>query len=82
MPVETVRVSPATHSKLTELSDVTGEPMTVILERAVDAYSRETFLDQCDRAYARLRQDPKAWAAELAERQAWDAALGDGLEDV
>ena len=76
MPVETLRVSPAT------LSEVTGEPMTVILKRAVDAYSRKAFLDQCDRAYARLRQDPKAWAAELAERQAWDAALGDGLEDA
>lgn len=82
MPVETVRVTPGTHTKLKELSELTGEPMTVVLERAVDAYSRERFFDECDRAYARLKSDPKAWAEELAERELWDAVLGDGLEDA
>jgi predicted transcriptional regulator len=82
MPAETVRISPGTHTKLKELSELTGEPMTVVLERAIEVYRRERFLDACDQAYARLRADPKAWAEELAERKAWDAALVDGLEDA
>lgn len=82
VPVETVRVTPGTHTKLKELSELTGEPMTTVLERAVEAYSREKFLDQCDLAYARLKGDPEAWAEEVAEREAWDAVLEDGLENA
>ena len=82
MPTETVRVSAGTHSTLKELAELTGQPMTVVLDRAVEAFRREQFLDECDRAYARLRADPKAWAEELAERAAWDVTLADGLEDA
>lgn len=82
MATETVRVSAGTHSALKELSALTGGPMTVVLDRAVKAYRREQFLDECDRAYARLSADPKEWAEELAERAAWDVTLADGLEDA
>jgi hypothetical protein len=81
MTTETVRVSAGTHSALKELSALTGQPMTVVLDRAVEAYQREQFLDECDRAYSRLRADPKAWREELAERALWDVTLADGLED-
>jgi len=40
----------------------------------------EAFLDEVNAAYARLRADRRAWEEELAERQLWDCALGDGLE--
>jgi hypothetical protein len=44
------------------------------------ALSAQELLDATDRAYAALRADPEAWAAELAERALWDATLLDGLD--
>jgi hypothetical protein len=40
----------------------------------------QAFLDEVNAAYARLRADARAWEEELAERQLWDHAIGDGLE--
>jgi hypothetical protein len=40
---------------------------------------RDTFIDQANEAYARLRSDPEAWRQELAERAEWDGTLMDGL---
>ncbi|MEX0703136.1 MAG: hypothetical protein WD069_13660 [Planctomycetales bacterium] len=82
MASETVRIDPRTHAKLKELAARTGEPMTAVLERAVDAYRRREFLAECNRAYARLKADPKAWAQEEAERKEWETTLSDGLEDA
>ncbi|MCA9206356.1 MAG: hypothetical protein KDA59_25060 [Planctomycetales bacterium] len=78
---ETVRIKPETHAKLKELSQHYGEPMPAILERAIDRLQREVFLEQVNRSFAALRDDPKAWAEEQAERRAWDATLADGLEN-
>ncbi|MGH7971402.1 MAG: toxin-antitoxin system protein [Limisphaerales bacterium] len=54
--------------------------MQAVLDEAIGHYQRERFLDEVNAAYARLRTDPKAWKEELAERQIWDRALGDGIE--
>jgi hypothetical protein len=48
---------------------------------AIERYRRETFLDQANAAYARLRKDAKAWSQELAERAEWNATLLDGLSE-
>jgi predicted transcriptional regulator len=82
MASETVRITPTAHRTLKDLADQTGEPMTVVLEKALEAYRRRKFLEDCNRAYAELKADPKAWAEELKERETWDAALADGLEDA
>lgn len=37
-------------------------------------------LAEANAAYARLREDPEAWAELLAERAEWDCTLLDGLE--
>jgi hypothetical protein len=42
--------------------------------------NRRKFLEDCNRAYAQLKANPKNWRAELAERKAWDTTLADGLE--
>lgn len=76
----TVRIAPETHSKLKELAEHIGESMPTVLERAVEAYRRQQFLEEANRAYAALRTDPQAWAEELEERRAWDATLADGLD--
>ena len=80
MPSLTVRISPKTHKSLKELSELTGEPMPAVLDKAIEAYRRRQFLEGLASDFARLRQDPKAWQQELDERAAWDATLSDGLE--
>ena len=42
---------------------------------------RDKFLERVNEAYTALRRDPKAWAAEQAERALWDWTLADGLTD-
>jgi predicted transcriptional regulator len=81
MASETVRLRPETHDKLKALAEKSGEPMTTVLDRAVEALRRQQFLDECNEAFTRLKADPKAWAAELKERAELDATLADGLKD-
>jgi predicted transcriptional regulator len=82
MPIKTVHVSSETYAALKVLAAMKGEPMTVVLDRAVEAYRRVCFLDACDLAYARLRSNPDTWAQEIAERAEWEATLSDGLQDA
>jgi len=51
-----------------------------VLDRAVEAYRRQLFLQGANAAYAALRGNPTAWAAEEGERAAWDSTVGDGAE--
>jgi len=81
MASETVRINPGTHNKLKELAELEGESMPAILDKAVEAYRRQRFLEDVNRAYAELRGDAKAWAQEQSERREWDATLCDALED-
>jgi mRNA interferase MazF len=77
-----VRIQPETYSKLRELADGAGATMPEVLAEAIDELYRKRFLDECNRAYGRLKSDPKAWKQELEERKAWDKTLSDGLEDA
>jgi hypothetical protein len=81
MASETVRIKPETHAKLKELAELEGEPIPEILDKAIEAYRRQKFLEEVNRSFAKLRGDEKAWAQEQAERREWDATLADGLED-
>ena len=81
MPSTTVRISPAAHDALRELAARSGEPMQTVLDRAIESYRRRRFLEDLNAAFLALREDPGAWAAELAEREAWDATLADGLDE-
>ncbi len=80
MATTTVRLGQRAHCALRTLSAQTGEPMAVVLERAIEAYRRQRVLEESNAAYAALRADPEAWAYELAERELWAATLGDSLE--
>lgn len=82
MASETVRIKPATHAKLRTLAEKSGQSMPDLLEQAVESLRRQLFLDAADAAYATLRQDPKAWQAELDERMLWEATLSDGLDTL
>ena len=75
----TVRINPESHRKLKVLSEELGASMPLVLEQAIEALRRQRFLEQASQAYGKLRKDKKAWAAEQAERKAWDKTLKDGL---
>ena len=80
MATTTIRVSERTHEALRALADSTGEPMARLVERAVERLRTEEFFAELNNAYDRLRADPASWAAETAEREAWETTLADGLE--
>jgi hypothetical protein len=73
-------ISEKSQQTLRELVEQTGQSMTEILDKALDAYRRQLFFEQLNAGYAALRADPEAWAEELHERQLWDATLMDGLD--
>lgn len=77
----TVRIDPAAHAALTEIARAKSITLTEALSQAVQSYRREMMIAAMDADYAALRADPKAWAAELEERSAWDSTNTDGLVD-
>lgn len=77
----TVRVTEVTHRTLQALAARAGEPMTVVLARAVERYRREQLLRDANDAWAAIKADPVAWREMKDEDKIWDATLMDGLED-
>jgi hypothetical protein len=78
----TVRIAESTHRALAEVAKAERITMQAALTRAVEAYRRHVFLAGLADDFARLKEDPRAWAAEQAERALWDQALGDGAEET
>jgi predicted transcriptional regulator len=76
----TVRISPAAHANLRQLADEGGETMQAILEKAVESYRRQRFMEEFNAAYAALRADSQAWSEIEKERAIWDGTLMDGLD--
>jgi len=75
-----IRISQQTHRMLLRLARQEGQPLGVVLRRAVEVYRDQRFWRHANQAFAALRQSRKAWRAETAEREVWDVALPDGLE--
>ncbi len=82
MPTMTVRIHKQTHQSLKKMARETGEAMADILAAAIEEYRRQRFLKGLSQDFASLRADPQAWKEELRERQAWDATVGDDLEET
>ena len=49
--------------------------MPAVLDRAIETYRRQTFLEAVNAAYGRLRNDPAAWGAL---EDAYAAMLAEG----
>lgn len=77
-----VRIQPQSYARLREMAERGGTTMPEILAKAIDEHYRKWLLEGLADDYARLRANPKAWAAELKERALWDHTLADGLEDL
>lgn len=81
MATDTVRIKSETHAKLRDIAKSSGMSMPEILDEAIEVLRRSRLLDETSRAFEMLRSDPKAWRAELAERELWEATLGDDLAE-
>jgi hypothetical protein len=79
MSTPTVQITETSHRILRQLAEQTGQTMTDVIDKALDAYRRKLFFEQMNAGYAEMRADPEAWAAMEAERKLWDATLMDGL---
>lgn len=75
----TVRISQSSWQALKLIAAQAGEPMQAVLDKAIEAYRRQCFLQKANDAYAALRENAEAWQEEIMEREAWDITLGDGL---
>jgi hypothetical protein len=64
------------------MKDLEGTPMQEVLEQAIEAHRRRRLLEMGNLAYAALKDDPKAWEQELAERKLWENTLADGLDEA
>jgi hypothetical protein len=73
-----IRITPHSKSVLRALAKQAGKPMQAVLDEAIEHYQRDKFLDEMNAAFTNLRNDPKAWKEEQAERAIWDKTLGDG----
>ena len=55
--------------------------MSAVLEKAIETYRRQKFLEEANASYAALKANRKKWNEEIAERELWDSTNADGLED-
>jgi hypothetical protein len=78
--MSTVKVDTETHRALRELAAALGLNMTAVLKQAVRRMQKEQFWQGVREDFARLRQDPKAWAGYLAEAEALQGSF-DELSD-
>ena len=76
-----VRIDHRTDEILTALARERNEDKKQVLADSVEMLRRQTILDALCEAYRDLRNDPEAWAAELAERAEWQSAALESLED-
>ncbi len=82
MTTMTVRISDTSRNTLRALAAKEGASMQAILDKAVESYRRQLFLEEVNKAYAALHQETRAWSQIEKERAAWDTALEDGLQSV
>ena len=76
-----VRIDHRTDEILTALARERNEDKKQVLADSVEMLRRQTILDALCEAYRDLRNDPEAWAAELAERAEWQGAALERLRD-
>jgi hypothetical protein len=76
-----IRISAAGREVLRTLASEEGVPMGAVLEKAIERYRREKFLEDVNASYAALKANPRKWRDEIAERALWEDTLSDGLDE-
>lgn len=74
-----ISINESTHDRLVKLAEASGESIQTVLDKAVDNYRRHIFLTQANQEFAALKANKLVWEEEVAERQAWDVTITDGV---
>jgi hypothetical protein len=61
------------------MAEETKSSLQEVLDQAIENQRRRLLLERANRAYAKLRQDKKAWQAWRSELRELDATLMDGI---
>ena len=80
MQTATIRISESSRRILRDIAQRHHKPMQAVLEQAIEAYRRQTFLEGLSADFAALRENDPEWRAEKEERAAWDMTMADGTE--
>ena len=81
MPSSTVRISNESNNILREIATKEKKSLQTILDTAIEEYRRNRFLQEANKAYSKLKENPKNWKMEQEERKQWETTLSDGQED-
>src|SRR5690349_1157805 len=77
----TVRISESSRRALRDLAAGENAPLQTVLERAIENYRRNRFLDAVNATFEALKHDPDKWSAEQAERDEWSATAADDFTE-
>jgi len=61
------------------MAEETSSSLQEMLDQAIENQRRRLLLERANRAYAKLRQDKKAWRTWRSELRELDATLTDGI---
>ena len=75
-----VRVDTSTYERARRLAAAADLSITQVIARAIADAEERAFWRAYHEGLARLKADPEAWAAHLAESRELEGTLGDGLE--
>ncbi len=81
MSSSTVRISKESNNILREIAAQEKKSLQTILDAAIEEYRRHRFLQEANKAYSVLKENPKNWKVELEERKQWETTLSDGQRD-
>jgi predicted transcriptional regulator len=81
MPSSTVRISKESSQVLKEMAAREKTSLQTVLDRAIEEYRRNRFLQEANKAYLLLKENPGKWKVEMDERKQWEATLADGQKD-
>ncbi len=81
MSSSTVRISKESSNILREIATQEKKSLQTILDAAIEDYRRHRFLQEANKAYSVLKENPKNWKVEMEERKQWEATLFDGQRD-
>lgn len=79
MATTSVRVDPATHAMLRDISQQEEKSIGQVVTEAVEHYRKDKFWRELEEDYARLNADPDAWQDYQNELALWDSTSNDGL---
>jgi hypothetical protein len=81
MSSSTVRISKESSNILREIAAQEKKSLQTILDAAIEEYRRRRFLQEANKAYSVLKENPKTWKVEQEERKQWETTLSDGQRD-